>query len=120
MEHKEEAVKAVSKAVSKAGAWPTRFKGRVGHGNEKVGEKRRFHEACDTGRGEAARQQQQGKCRGGAGAGGGALTIKRTKGPHNRISDCKQWRTQVRHLQPRHRLRLSTWRCVSQAKLREP
>ena len=112
MEHKEKTVKA----VSEAGAWPPQLEGRGGHGNQKVGEKRRVREACDTGGGEAARQQQQGKGGGGAWAGGealkvnpakfshtrkdkvrkvpedkGALKIKRVKCPEIRITDCKQY-----------------------------
>ena len=80
MEHKEKAVKAVSEAA----AWPPQLEGRGGHGNQKVGEKRRVREACDTGGGEAARQQQQGKGGGGTGAGGGALRINPAKFSHNR------------------------------------
>ena len=47
MEQKETAVKA--------GPCFTQLEGRVGHGNEKVGEKRRFRDACDAG---VARQCQ--------------------------------------------------------------
>jgi hypothetical protein len=75
---------AVTEAVTEACAWPTQLEGRVGHGNQRLGEKRRVREACDTGRGEAARQQQQGRCGGGAGAGGEALKINPAKFPHNR------------------------------------
>ena len=35
--------------AAKAGAWSTGLEGRVGHGSGKVGEKRRFRNACDTG-----------------------------------------------------------------------
>ena len=86
MEHKEKAVKA----VSEAGAWPTQLEGRVGHGNEKVGEKRRSRDVCDTGGGEVARQQQQGKSGGRAGAGGGPLKIKPAKFPHNRKDKARE------------------------------
>ena len=41
MEQKEKAVKA--------GPGKTQLEGRVGHGNEKVGEKRRFRDVCDAG-----------------------------------------------------------------------
>jgi hypothetical protein len=47
MEHKEKTVKA----VSEAGACPTQLEGMGGHGSEKVGEKRRVREVCDTGGG---------------------------------------------------------------------
>ena len=53
MEHKEKAVKAVSEAA----AWPPQLEGRVGHGNEKVGEKRRYRDACDA-RSEARKRTQ--------------------------------------------------------------
>ena len=48
MEHKEKAVEA--------GPCSSHLEGRVGHENEKVGEKHRFRDACDTGGGEAAAQ----------------------------------------------------------------
>ncbi|MEI7747333.1 MAG: hypothetical protein WCJ28_07320, partial [Actinomycetota bacterium] len=48
MEYKEQA--------AKAGAWSTGLEGRVGHASGKVGEKRRFGDACDTGWGEAAEE----------------------------------------------------------------
>jgi hypothetical protein len=35
--------------AAKAGAWSTGLEGRVGYGSGKVGEKRRFGDACDTG-----------------------------------------------------------------------
>jgi hypothetical protein len=44
MEYEEQA--------AKAGPWSSGLKGRVGHGSEKVGGKRRFRDACDTGWGE--------------------------------------------------------------------
>ncbi len=69
MEYKEHA--------AKAGAWSTGLEGRVvGHGSEKVGEKRRFRDACDTGRGEAA---EEGPFGDGGGAGGKTLKDKRQK-----------------------------------------
>ena len=81
MEHKEKAVKA----VSEAGAWQTQLEGRVGHGNEKVGKKRRFREACDTGGGEAAKQHKQQGKGGGKQCGGSGIC------EHNRRrSGCKQ------------------------------
>ena len=45
MEYEEQA--------AKAGVWSSGLEGRVGYGSEKVGEKRRFRDACDTG-GETA------------------------------------------------------------------
>ena len=59
MEYKEQA--------AKAGAWSTGLEGRVGHGSGKVVEKRRFHDACDTGWGEAAEEGPHGA---GGGVGG--------------------------------------------------
>ena len=47
--------------TDKADAWSNQLERRVGHGNEKVGEKRRFHEACNTGGGEAAAQEPRGE-----------------------------------------------------------
>jgi hypothetical protein len=41
----------------KAGTWSTGLEGRVRHGNEKVGVKRRFQEICGTGGGEAAEER---------------------------------------------------------------
>ncbi len=68
MEQKEEAVKT--------GPCSTQLEGRVGHGNEKVGEKRRYRNACDAGGGEAAGQVLHGE-RGGTG--GEKLEKKRKK-----------------------------------------
>jgi hypothetical protein len=51
MEYKEQA--------DKAGDWSTGIEVRVGHGSWKVGEKRRFGDACDTGWGKAA---EEGPC----------------------------------------------------------
>jgi hypothetical protein len=54
MEYKEQAVKT--------GAWSTGLEGRVvGHGSEKVGEKRLFRDACDTGRGESGQAGPHGE-----------------------------------------------------------
>jgi hypothetical protein len=65
MEYKEQA--------AKTGAWSTGLEGRVvGHGSEKVGEKRLFRDACDTGRGEAAQAGPHGE-------GGKTLKDKRQK-----------------------------------------
>ena len=47
MEQKEKAVKA--------GPCLTHLEGRVGHENEKVGEKRRVHDACNAGAGQQDR-----------------------------------------------------------------
>jgi hypothetical protein len=70
MEYKEQA--------AKAGAWSTGLGGRVGHASGKVGEKRRFRDACDTGWGEAAEQGPRGEgARGGVG--GEKLKDKRQK-----------------------------------------
>jgi hypothetical protein len=44
----------------KAGPGSTQLAGRVGHGDEKVSEKRRFRDACDAG-GEAAGQGLRGE-----------------------------------------------------------
>jgi hypothetical protein len=64
MEYKEQA--------AKGGAWSTGLEGRVGHGSGKVGEKRRFRDACDTGWGEAAEEGPRGE-------GGEKLKDKRQK-----------------------------------------
>jgi hypothetical protein len=61
MEQKENAVQA--------GPCFTQLEGRVGHANEKVGEKRRFRDACDAG-GEGTAQGLRGE---GGGAGGREL-----------------------------------------------
>ncbi len=45
MEYKEQA--------AQAGAWSTGLEGRVGHASGRVGEKRRFGDACETGWGDA-------------------------------------------------------------------
>jgi hypothetical protein len=68
MEYKEQA--------AKAGAWSTGLEGRVGHASGKVGEKRRFGDACDTGWGEAAEEGPRGE---GGGVGGEKLKDKRQK-----------------------------------------
>jgi hypothetical protein len=65
MEQKQEAVKA--------GPCLTQLEGRVGRGNEKVCEKRRFRDACDAG-GEETGQGLRGE---GGGAGGEELENKR-------------------------------------------
>jgi hypothetical protein len=63
--------------VDKAGtAWSTQLEGSGGHGNEKVREQRRFHEACDTAGGEAAAQRPRGE---GGGTWGEKLENKREK-----------------------------------------
>ena len=67
MEQKEKAVKA--------GPGSTQLEGRVGHGNEKVGEKRRVRDACDAG-GEAAGHGLRGE---GGGEGDEKLEMKRKK-----------------------------------------
>ena len=67
MEQKEKAVKA--------GPCFTQFEGSVGRGNEKVGEKRRFRDACAAG-GEGTGQGLRGE---GVGAGGEMLENKRKK-----------------------------------------
>jgi hypothetical protein len=64
MEYKEQA--------AKGGAWSTRLEDRVGHGSGKVGEKRRFRDACDTGWGEEAEEGPRGE-------GGEKLKDKRQK-----------------------------------------
>jgi hypothetical protein len=70
MEYKEQA--------AKAGVWSTGLEGRVGHGNgmQKVGKKRRFRDACDTGWGAASEEGPRGE---GGGAGGEKLKDKRQK-----------------------------------------
>ncbi len=60
----------------KAGPGSTQLEGRVGHDNEKVGEKRRFRDAGDAVAGEAAGQGLRGE---GGGAGGEKLENKRRK-----------------------------------------
>ena len=70
MEQKEKAVKA--------GPSVAEFEGRVGHGKEKVGEKRRFRDACDAG-GDAGEETGQGLCGEGGGAWGEKLENKRKK-----------------------------------------
>jgi hypothetical protein len=52
-----------------------RLEGRVGHGNEKVGEKRRFRDACDAG-GEGTGQGLRGE---GGGTGSEKFENKRKK-----------------------------------------
>jgi hypothetical protein len=69
MEQKETALKAAPRS--------TQLEGRVGHGNEKVGEKRRFLDACGTGGCEAV--SAQGPRGEGGGAGGEKLWNKRKK-----------------------------------------
>ncbi len=68
MEQKEKA--------AKAGPCSIQLEGRVGHRNDKVGEKRRYRDACDAGGGEAAGQGLGGA---GGGAGGEKLEKKRKK-----------------------------------------
>jgi hypothetical protein len=53
MEYEEQA--------AKAGAWSAGLEGRFGHASGKVGEKRRFRDACDTGWGEAAEEGPRGE-----------------------------------------------------------
>ncbi len=67
MEQNEKAVKA--------GPCFTQREGRVRHGNEKVGKKRRFRDACDAG-GEGTGQGLRGE---GGGAGDEKLENKRKK-----------------------------------------
>ena len=72
MEYKEQA--------AKAGAWSTELEGRAGHDSEKVGEKRRFRDACDTRWGEATEEGPRGEgSTEGGGAGGEKLNDKRQK-----------------------------------------
>jgi hypothetical protein len=78
MEYKEQA--------AKAGAWSTGLEGRVGHASGKVGEKRRFRDACDTGWGEAAEEGPRGE---GGGAGGEKLSNKRKKEATHMRSGCE-------------------------------
>ena len=70
MEQQEKAVKA--------GPCSTQLEGSVGNVNEKVGEKRRFREACDAVAGEAAGLVLL-RGEGGDGAGGEKLDSKRKK-----------------------------------------
>jgi hypothetical protein len=65
MEYKEQA--------AKGGALSSGLEGRVEHGSGKVGEKRRFRDACDTGWGEAAEEGPRSE---GGGAGGEKLKDK--------------------------------------------
>jgi hypothetical protein len=75
MEQKDEAFKA--------GPCFTQLEGRVGHGNEKVGEKRRFRDACDAG-GEGTGQGLRGE---GGGAEGEKLENKtKTEAKHKQGS----------------------------------
>ena len=60
--------------------------GRVGHGNEKVGEKRQFRDECDAG-GEGTGQGLRGV---GGGAGGEKLENKRKKGPSTSWAEAGQ------------------------------
>jgi hypothetical protein len=71
-----EETEQTEKAV-KAGPCSTQLEGRVGRGNEKVGEKRRFHEACDAG----ARQQGRGCAERETGRGARSLTTRERKRP---------------------------------------
>ena len=68
MEYKEQA--------AKTGVWSTGLEVRVGHASGKVGEKRRFRDACDTGWGEAVEEGPRGE---GGGEGGEKLKDKRQK-----------------------------------------
>ncbi len=70
-----EEMEQTEKAV-KAGPCSPQLEGSVGNVNEKVGETRRFHEACDAVAGEAAGQGLRGE---GGGAGGEKLENKRMK-----------------------------------------
>jgi hypothetical protein len=73
VERKEKPVKA----LSEAGALSTQLYGRGGHGTEKVDEKRRSRQACDTGGvEEGAAQGPRGEI---GGAGGEKLENKRKK-----------------------------------------
>ena len=69
-----EEMEQTEKAVT-AGPCSTQREGSVGHGNEKVGEKRRSRDACDAGR-EGTGQGLRGE---GGGAGGETLESKRNK-----------------------------------------
>jgi len=75
--HKKKAVKAVPCSGS------TQLQGSVRHGNEKVGEKRRFREACDAG-GEGAGQGLRGE---GGGSGGEKLENKAKKEARHKQSN---------------------------------
>jgi len=44
---REDGAQGEGSQTVKAGAWSTQLEGRVGHGIEKVGEKRRSREACN-------------------------------------------------------------------------
>ena len=70
-------IEEMEKAV-KAGPCFTQLEGRVGHGNEKVGEKRRFRDACDA-QGGGGKRTAQGLRGEGGGAGGDNLDNKRKK-----------------------------------------
>ena len=69
--------------ADKACAWSAGLEGRVGHASGKVGEKRCFGDACDTGWarwGEAAEEGPHGEGgRGRGGVGGEKLKDKRQK-----------------------------------------
>jgi hypothetical protein len=73
MEQKEEDVKA--------GSCLTQLEGRVGRGNEKVCENRRFRDACDAG-GKETGQGLRGE---GGGAGGEELENKRKKEARHKL-----------------------------------
>ena len=73
MEYEEQEVKT--------GAWSTGLEGRVGYGSGKVGEKRRFRNACDTGWGEEADEGPHGE---GGGTEGEKLKDKRQKETRHR------------------------------------
>jgi hypothetical protein len=60
MEQNEQEETVQKEKDVKTGPWLTQFEGRVGHGNEKVGEKRRFRDACDAG-GEGIGQEDKHK-----------------------------------------------------------
>jgi hypothetical protein len=83
MEQKETALKAAPRSTQLEG------RSRVGHGNEKVGEKRRFRDACGNGGCEAV--SAQGPRGEGAGAGGEKLWNKRKKGTMHNLGglECK-------------------------------
>jgi hypothetical protein len=77
MEQNEQEETVQKEKDVKTGPWLTQFEGRVGHGNEKVGEKRRFRDACDAG-GEGI-GLGQGLCGEGGGTGGEKIENKRKK-----------------------------------------
>ncbi len=71
--------------LMRAGSGMAHCEGRVGHENEKVGEKHRFRDACDTGGGEASAHWPCGE--GGAGTQSGMVSRAHASGSQEESRD---------------------------------